>query len=329
MKHLLAQNENPFEPLPSVRAALERAIDDLNRYPEFRPVSLPRTIAAWQGVEVTEVIVGTGSAGVAHDLFRGLLRPGDEVLHSNPCFDVYPMLCEMTGAESVPVPLGGDARHDLTAMAGRIGERTRLIVLCNPHNPTGTVYTWDELTAFFARVPPSAVILLDEAYVDFAPDLGAPEVAARLADWPNLVVLRTFSKSHGLAALRIGYAMARAGIVERVVPHQVPYTPGQLQLAAVQAAIAADDEVRQRIRRISHQRDRLRRELITLGWSVTPSRTNFLWITTGDPDRLELARAAFEQNGIAARFYPGQAIRLAIGDQVANDAVISALSLLP
>ncbi|MEU1737209.1 4-hydroxyphenylpyruvate dioxygenase [Streptosporangium sp. NPDC020145] len=328
MKHLLAQNENPFGPLPSVRAALVRAIDGLNRYPEFRPASLTRTIAAWQGVQDSEVIVGTGSAGVAHDLFRGLLRPGDAVLHSDPCFDVYPMLCAMAQAESVAVPLGADARHDLAAMAGRIDERTRLIVLCNPHNPTGTVYTWDELTAFFALVPPSAVILLDEAYVDFAPDLGAPEVAGRLADWPNLVVLRTFSKSHGLAALRIGYALANAEIVERVTPHQVPYTPGQLQLAAVQAAIAADDEVRQRIRLISYQRDRLRGKLVELGWSVTPSRTNFLWITAGDPARLDLARAALERHGVAARTYPGRAIRLAVGDQVANDAVITALSTL-
>ncbi|MFD7586852.1 pyridoxal phosphate-dependent aminotransferase, partial [Kitasatospora sp. NPDC059811] len=219
-----------------------------------------------------------------------------------------------------PVPLGPDARHDLAAMAERLDERTRIVVLCNPHNPTGTVYSWAELTDFFRLVPATALILLDEAYVDFARDWAAPAVPDRIAEWPNLVVLRTLSKSHGIAALRIGYALAEESVAQRVRDHQVPYAVNRLQEAGLLAAVSAQDEVDRRIAEIAAERERLRAELLGLGWTVAPSLTNFLWVVAPG-DQLPL-RTELERRGVAVRYYAGQGIRIAVGEKDANDAVI-------
>ena len=319
-RHLLAQNEHPYPPLPSVLTALAGAASDLNRYPDLRPERFAWLIADWQSVPAAQVVVGHGSAGVALDLFHSVVRPGDNVVHSAPCFDAYPLFCRIAGAEARAVPLGPDARHDLAAMAGQLDERTRIVVLCNPHNPTGTVYSWAELTDFLHRVPATALVLLDEAYIDFARGWEAPDVPARIAEWPNLVVLRTLSKSHGLAALRIGYAVAEEAVAQRVRDHQVPYAVNRLQEAGLLAAVAAQEEVDRRIAEIAGERERLRAELLALGRSVPPSLTNFLWVSApGDetPVRRELERL-----GVAVRFYPGQGIRIAVGEKDANDAVI-------
>ncbi|MBD0671615.1 pyridoxal phosphate-dependent aminotransferase [Streptomyces sp. CBMA156] len=319
-RHLLAQNEHPYPPPPSVPAALAEAAADLHRYPDFRPERIAGIVADWQGVPAGQVVVGHGSAGVALDLFHTVVEPGDNVVHSAPCFDAYPLFCGIARAEARPVPLGPDARHDLAAMAGRTDGRTRIVVLCNPHNPTGTVYSWAELTDFFRRVPATALILLDEAYVDFALDWEAPDVPARIAEWPNLVVLRTLSKSHGIAALRIGYAMAAESVARRVREHQVPYAVNRLQEAGLLAAVAARDEVERRIAAIAAERERTGAELLRLGWAVAPSVTNFLWVDApGDHAPL---RAELERLGVAVRYYPGQGVRIAVGEKDANDAVI-------
>ncbi|MER6301917.1 aminotransferase class I/II-fold pyridoxal phosphate-dependent enzyme [Kitasatospora sp. NPDC001539] len=320
-RYLLAQNEHPYPPLPSVLAALADAPGDLHRYPDLRPRRIEGIIADWQGVPAGQVVVGHGSAGVALDLFHAVVEPGDNVVHSDPCFDAYPLFCRIARAEARPVPLGPDARHDLAAMAERLDDRTRIVVLCNPHNPTGTVYSWAELTAFFRRVPPTALILLDEAYIDFARGWAAPDVPARIAEWPNLVVLRTLSKSHGIAALRIGYAMAAEPVAQRVRDHQVPYAVNRLQEAGLLAAVAAQDEVDRRIAGIAAERDRLRAELLGLGWAVAPSLTNFLWVAV--PGDQSPVKAALERLGVAVRFYPGQGIRIAVGEKDANDAVLA------
>ncbi|MER5640147.1 aminotransferase class I/II-fold pyridoxal phosphate-dependent enzyme [Kitasatospora sp. NPDC002227] len=322
VRYLLAQNEHPYPPLPSVRAAIAEATGDLHRYPDFRPVRFAGIIADWQGVPAEQVVVGHGSAGVALDLFHTVVGPGDNVVHSAPCFDAYPLFCEIAGAESRAVPLGPDARHDLAAMAGQLDERTRIVVLCNPHNPTGTVYSWAELTAFFRQVPATAVILLDEAYIDFAQGWAAPSVPERIAERPNLVVLRTLSKSHGVAALRIGYALADPALAQRVRDHQVPYAVNRLQEAGLRAVVSAEAaaELETRIATIAGERDRLRAELLGLGWPVAPSLTNFLWVTA--PGEHGPLRAELERLGVAVRYYPGQGIRIAVGEKDANDAVL-------
>ncbi|WP_436735999.1 pyridoxal phosphate-dependent aminotransferase [Streptomyces sp. BBFR102] len=319
-RFLLAQNEHPYPPPPSVLAALAEAGTDLHRYPDFRPQRFAGIVAGWQAVPAGQVVVGHGSAGVALDLFHTVVEPGDNVVHSAPCFDAYPLFCEIVRAEARPVPLGPDARHDLAAMAGRMDGRTRIVVLCNPHNPTGTVYSWAELTEFFRRVPSTALILLDEAYIDFARGWQGPDVPARIAEWPNLVVLRTLSKSHGIAALRIGYALAEESLAQRVRDHQVPYALGRLQEAGLLAAVAAGDEMARRIEEITAERERTGAELRRLGWRVAPSVTNFLWVDVpGDQRPL---RAELERRGVAVRYYPGGGARVAVGEKDANDAVI-------
>jgi len=322
--HSLAHNENPFAPPAEVRTGLHEMIAEVNRYPEFHPEGLITLIADWRGVSGDTVAVGLGAGGVAHDLFRAVLGPGENVVFSAPGFDLYPMLCAMTGADAVAVPLGPDGRQNLTALAERIDARTRLVIVCNPHNPTGTLLNWTELSAFFDKVPPEVGILLDEAYIDFASDDRVPDVPSRLAAWPNLVVLRTFSKSHGLAALRVGYALASAAHVHRIRSHQLPFAMNQFQLAGVTAALAAEGEVRERIAHIVSERERVRSELIRRGWSVAESHANFLWIS--DADQLERAHKALVGAGVAVRYYPDLGIRLAVGEKAANDAVLAALT---
>ncbi|MFD8032166.1 pyridoxal phosphate-dependent aminotransferase [Streptomyces sp. NPDC059717] len=323
-EYRLAHNENPHAPAEEVAAALHATITEVNRYPEFRPERLTGLLAEWQDVPPASVAVGQGAGGVAHDLFRALLRPGDNVVSTAPGFDLYPMLCAMTDTNAVTVPMDAGGHNDLTALAESIDDRTRLVIVCNPHNPTGTLADWARLTAFFERVPVHVTILLDEAYIDFAPDFDGPSARDRLAAWPNLVILRTFSKSHALAALRVGYALASAALVERIRSHQLPFGMNQFQLDAVRAALGAEHETRERIADLVNQRDRVRTELLRLGWTVPDSRANFLWLA--DAERVEPAVAALTRAGVAVRPYPGRGIRLTVGRKQDNDAVLAALS---
>ncbi|MDT0464465.1 pyridoxal phosphate-dependent aminotransferase [Streptomyces gibsoniae] len=321
--HQLAHNENPFGPPAEVRAALHEAIAVTNRYPQFRPDELTGLIAGWQGLSADAVAVGQGAGGVAHDLFRAVLRPGDNVVCTAPGFDLYPMLCEMTGTHAATVDMAPGGRNDLTGLARHIDDRTRAVVLCNPDNPTGTLTGWADLSDFFARVPQDVTIVLDEAYVDFAPEFDAPAPRERLDAWPNLMILRTFSKSHGLAALRVGYALGSPDLVRRIRRHQLPFAIGQFQLAGVRAALAAQEEVKERVAQIVAERERVRAELLRRGWSVPRSHANFLWLEGAE--RPQLALDALTRAGIAVRHHPGRGIRLTVGDKAANDAVLSAL----
>jgi histidinol-phosphate aminotransferase len=322
--YALANNEHPLPPPAQVRVGLQDAARELNRYPEFRPERMTELIAQWQGMPPELVAVGHGAGGVAHDLFRAAVVPSDRVAFSEPGFELYPMLCQMTGAAAVPVPLDPAGRHDLAALTARATAGIRMLVLCNPHNPTGTTVPWSELAAFLDGLPPHVLVVLDEAYIDFAADHRFPDPAARLLGRPNLVILRTMSKSHGLAALRIGFAFAFPEIVRRIRGQQVPFAMNQLQYAGAAAAIAADDEMRRRIAVIADERERVRGELERIGWPVSDSQANFLWIV--GPARLDEARDALAKAGVAVRHHPGHGIRVSIGEREAGDAVIAALA---
>ncbi|NJC74035.1 histidinol-phosphate transaminase [Planosporangium thailandense] len=327
VRHRLALNESPYPPLPSVREAMLRAVSEANRYPEFYPDRLAERIAHWCGVAPASVAVGSGSVGVALQLLHAVVRPADRVAFGWRNFDAYPLLADMVGAEAVPVPLTADGRQDLAGLAAAIDGRTRVVVVCNPHNPTGSLVTATELTAFLDHGPAQVTVVLDEAYVEFARGDDLPDARTLLGAYPNLAVLRTFSKAYGLAGLRVGYALAAPALADRIRRQQLPFGISGVAAAAVEASMSAGDELRDRVDAVIAERERLRDALLGRGWRVLPSHTNCLWLA--EPDRVADCEAALTAAGVQARYYPGEGVRLTVGDRRAGDAVLAALGGCP
>ncbi|MFS4093805.1 histidinol-phosphate transaminase [Streptomyces sp. AF1A] len=322
--HRLALNESPYPPLPSVREAMHRVVAQAHRYPQFRPDDLTERIAAWCRVTPDRVVVGSGSVGVALQLLRAVVRPGDSVAYAWRTFDAYPLLAEMVGARPVPVPLTPGGDQDLGALLAALDDRSRVVVLCSPHNPTGSLVTADALSAFLRQVPRRVTVLLDEAYVEFARDTGLPDARTLLDAHPNLLVLRTFSKAYGLAALRVGYGLGSPRLVERIRRQQLPFGINAVAAAAVRASLEAESEVRLRVDSVVAERERLRGELVSLGWQVRPGHANSVWLAAPDP--VDAGAVALTVAGVQARHYPGEGLRLTVGDRNANDTVLTALA---
>lgn len=312
-------SENPFPPLPSVLRAVNTTLTQANRYPEFLPRRLPAVIAQHVGVRADQVVVGSGATGVAMQILQSLATPGAGIVYGAPTFDGYPILAEMTGVEAVPVPLDVAGNQDLWAMQRAIDKRTALVVVCRPHNPTGTAIPASELRAFLSGVPARVPVILDEAYVEF---LGAAEHVdplALISEYPNLLVLRTFSKAYGLAGLRIGYAFGSSELIARVRRLQLPFGMSAAAVAAVCASYAAEPELAERTMRITAERDSLHRALCDRGMAVPRSHANFLYLP-GPGVATALRRA-----GIAAKSYPDGSARIAVGNPEAGHAVLRAL----
>ncbi|MEV7686964.1 histidinol-phosphate transaminase [Streptomyces bungoensis] len=322
--HRLALNESPYPPLPAVREAMRRAVAQAHRYPQFYPDDLTERIAAWCGVAPEQVVVGSGSVGVALQSLRAVVRSGDAMVYAWRSFDAYPLLAEMTGARPVPVPLSPDGRQDLGALLAACDRHTRVVVLCTPHNPTGSMISAEALSAFLRRVPRHVTVLLDEAYVEFARGPGLPDAPALLAAHPNLLVLRTFSKAYGLAALRVGYGLGAPELVERIRRQQLPFGINAVATAAVQASLGAGGELRRRVDAVVAERERLGRELAGLGWHVPAGHANSVWLAAPEP--VDEAARALSVAGVQARHYPGEGLRLTVGSRKANDTVLGALA---
>ncbi|MFD6398517.1 pyridoxal phosphate-dependent aminotransferase [Nocardia sp. NPDC060249] len=313
----LGLSENPFPPLPSVLAAVHVALTQANRYPEFLPEELPRVIADHLGVSPDDVVVGAGATGVAMQVIRTL--GGGELLTSTPTFDGYPIMAEMGGMTLVSIPLDSGGNQDLEAMRRAVNRRTSLVVLCRPHNPTGTVLGAAAVRSFLASIPHRVPVLLDEAYVEFLDPADRLDIRALLHRHPNVLILRTFSKAYGLAGLRIGYCVGRGRLIERIRHQQLPFGTPTASIAAVRAAYAADTELRDRVDRINRERDRLRITLRACGIDVPHSCANFLYLP-GPGVATALRRA-----GIKAKAYPDGSARITVGDPAAGHAVHAAL----
>ncbi|BCK59213.1 aminotransferase class I/II-fold pyridoxal phosphate-dependent enzyme [Nocardia wallacei] len=315
----LSLSENPFPPLPSVLDAIQHTLSRANRYPEFLPHRLPRLIAEQLGVRTDQVVVGSGATGVALQIMQTLTRRGAEMVFATPTFDGYPILADMAGLTPVAIPLDARGRQNLAALGRAVGPRTGLVTVCRPHNPTGTVASASELKAFLFGIPRDVPVILDEAYVEF---LGAADIldAAELVSrYPNLLVLRTFSKAYGLAGMRIGYAFGHPDLVRRVRRLQLPFGVPETAVAAVSASFAARMELGERVLRITTERELLRTALRRNGIRVPRSRANFLYLPGADI-AARLARA-----GIAAKTFPDGSARIAVGDRAADAAVRRAL----
>ena len=317
----LSLNENPFPPLPAVRSALTASIDAANRYPEFLPVRLRSLIAEHVGVAEDQVVIGVGATGVILQVLHAVTSPGDTMVMTAPTFDGYPIFAQMARLISVTVPLDVHGHHDLDAMADAAGG-ARVVVLCRPHNPTGTVEEAADVERFLQRIPADTVVLLDEAYVEFlspAYRIDAPTLVER---FPNVVVIRTFSKAYGLAGLRIGYGFCASGLARRLWTMQLPFGIGLTGMVAVAASYDAESQLRQRIRIIAGERRYLRMRLRAMGVYTTDGQANFVYLPAADRPWREV----FTGSAVAVRHYADGAVRVTVGNRQSSRAVLDTVA---
>lgn len=316
----LSSNENPFPPLDGVREAVARAAAEINRYPDMFAVDLVEALAARHGVHPSAVVAGCGSVAVLGHLLEAFCDAGDEVVHAWRSFEAYPIAVSLQGAVGVTVPLDAAGRHDLPAMASAVSPRTRVVLVCSPNNPTGPAVHRAELVDFLAAVPDDVVVVLDEAYTEFVRDPDVPDGVAVLAEHPNVVVLRTFSKAYGLAGLRVGYALAHPDVARAVRTASTPFGVNHLAQVAALASLRVEAELAERVDAIVAERVRVLAGLRDQGWPVPDSQANFVWLPTG-AGTSDLAADAVV-HGLLVRPFAGEGIRVTVGEPAANDRVL-------
>ena len=321
----LASNETPYPPLPSVLARITEAAADVNRYPDNASVVLTEALAAKYGVDAERVRVGCGSVSLCTQLVQAVADADEEVVYAWRSFEAYPIIAAVSGASSIQVPLTDGHVHDLAAMVERITGKTRLIFVCNPNNPTGTAVGRDELVRFLRAVPPDVGVALDEAYREFVTDPDVPDGLTLLDEFPNLVVLRTFSKAYGLAGLRVGYAIAGDPAVAAALRQtQVPFAVTSIAQAAALASLepAAEQELLERVGAIAAERERVLAALRELGYDVPPSQANFVWLPLGEATTGWAAGC--EERKVIVRAFAGSGVRITISTPEENDRLLAA-----
>jgi histidinol-phosphate aminotransferase len=327
----LASNESPFPPHPAVIEAIERATGAMHRYPDPDATLLRARIAERFETEPGRVAVGNGSCEILLAAAEALCEPGDEILFSWPAFSIYPYLPALTGAREVRVPLAEGDVHDLDAMAAEVTAATQLAIVCNPNNPTGTHLPAAQVAAFCERVPSHVTVALDEAYVEFQTDDDPDATVDLLAEFPNLIVLRTFSKCYGLAGLRVGYALGSAKFRAAVDAVRQPFSVNALAQAAGAEAILHQDDVARRVEATIAERIRVEEALRGLGLATSETQANFSWIELGELDEAEVV-AALAERRIAVR--PGTPLgapghlRVTYGSAPENDRFLAAIGEL-
>lgn len=282
----LSNNETAFPPLPRVAAALTEGLAHINRYPPVSPHAVATHLAEHLRVRAGSVAVGAGSATLLLQLMQAVVHgPSSSIVYAWRSFEAYPILVRVAGAEPRPVPLTGDLVHDLDAMLAAVRPTTRMIIVCNPNNPTGTALHRDAFAKFLAAVPEHVVVVLDEAYHEFVTDPDIPdglELVREAAGRGNLVSLRTFSKAYGLAGLRIGYCAGPIDLIQAVTKVGVPFSVSTLAETAALISLDSADELAERCRLVRTERDRVGAALHALGHAFVPSQGNFLWLPLAD-----------------------------------------------
>jgi histidinol-phosphate aminotransferase len=317
----LSSNENPFPPHPAVLAALREA-EDVNRYPDASALPLREELAARFGVTADEVHVGAGSVSLISQFITAAAGAGDEVVFPWRSFEAYPGLVVIAGATPVPVPLRADGGHDLDEMARRISDRTRVVLVCSPNNPTGVVVTRAEFERFMQSVPSDLLVLLDEAYAEFVRDPDAVDGRELIGRYPNLVVLRTFSKAWGLAGLRLGYGIGPEYVLDAARAAALPLSVTSAAQHAGLAALAHEEDLLERVEHIVTRRDAVLAGLRATGLDVPEAQGNFVWLGLGEDTAL--AAGILEAGAIVARVFPGEGVRISIGEAESVDQLLTA-----
>jgi histidinol-phosphate aminotransferase len=324
----LASNESPFPPHEAVVEAIRRAAPSMNRYPDPDATLLRHRLAERYETEPGRIAVGNGSCEILLAAAEALAEPGAEIVYAWPSFSMYPYLPALTGAREIRVPLAAGDVHDLDAMATEVTAATQLAIVCNPNNPTATHLPAAEIGAFLERVPSHVTVILDEAYVEFQTDDDPDASLDLLDDFPNLVVLRTFSKAYGLAGLRVGYAIGASTFRAAVDAVRQPFSVNALAQAAGAEAILHQDDVTRRVTATIAERLRVEEGIHTLGLETAATQANFSWIDLGDADEAAVV-AGLAEREIAVR--PGAAlggpghIRVSYGTEAEDDRFLDAL----
>ncbi|HEX2419598.1 MAG TPA: histidinol-phosphate transaminase [Micromonosporaceae bacterium] len=318
----LASNEVPYGPLPGVTEAIQQAATQVHRYPDMGVLALRNELAERYGVSSARIATGCGSVALTEHLVKAATMPGDEVIYAWRSFEAYPIIVAGAATTSVRVPNTTGHGHDLDAMAAAITDRTRVVFVCNPNNPTGTVVRRAELERFVDRVPQDVLLIIDEAYREFVTDPEVPDALALFGDRPNVVVLRTLSKAWGLAGLRVGWLAAPSQVAEAVRKVVTPFSTNAVAQAAAIAALRAGDEMRRRTAKIIAERDRVYKALLTLVSDIPESQSNFVWLPLRDA--AAGFAAACERRGVIVRAFPGDGVRVTIGTSEENDTFLAA-----
>jgi histidinol-phosphate aminotransferase len=284
---------------------------------------LIEAIAAHHGVAPDRVAVGAGSVEVVGQIAGAAVDAGDEVVFGWRAFEAYPIITAVAGGVAVKVPLTSDHVHDVDAMAAAVTDRTRLVIVCNPNNPTGTAVGGAELVRLVEAVPSDVVVVVDEAYREYVDPAVVPDAFDLLGDRPNVVVTRTFSKAFALAGLRVGYCLAAPDVAAVVRKCQVPFSVSALAQEAAIAALGDVEEVQRRAKLTVAERERVRSALVALGHDVPESQANFVWLPLGEHSAA--FAAACLDAGVVVRPFSGEGVRVTIGLESENDAFLAVL----
>ena len=307
----LSSNENPRPTHPAILAAIGES--NLNRYPDGAATALRARLAERAGVSIDEVHVGAGSASILYQLIQAAAGPGDEIVYPWRSFEAYPGIVTVAGATSVQIPNLPGGHHDLDAMAAAITDRTRVVIVCTPNNPTSTIVTTAQFTAFMAKVPQTVLVILDEAYFEFVTDPHAVSGLVELENHPNLVVLRTFSKAFGLAGLRVGWAIGASYILDAARSAAIPLAVTEPAQRAAIAALDVEADLLSGVDELIERRTRVYEGLTAAGLTVPEPHGNFVWVAAGA--ETSAVAAVLEDGGIIGRVLGADGIRISIGEE--------------
>ncbi len=324
----LSSNENDFGPSPSVREALLHAMEELHVYPLPSGGTLRTALVDSLGVPTEQLILGNGSDEIIDLMFRALTEPGDHVVGSEATFFRYKIASRVQDLHFHAAPCKDRYFHDLQAIADLALEKNaRVVVLVNPSNPTGTWFTHDELAAFFARIPRETIVVMDEAYIEFADAADFPRSEEFLATHPNLLIQRTFSKAYGLAAIRVGYGIGGEAIIEAMENVRAPFSVNSLAHAAAEAALADQDHMKMVTEHNAAERIRVAKAVEAMGIKVVPSQANFLLLDCGR-NGLDVYEGLLQRGVIVRPLVPygfTEHIRVTMSLREHNDRFLAAL----
>lgn len=335
-RYKLSSNENPLGPVPEVARVLAE-FDAVHRYPDPLSTALRTALAGQLGVDAEDIVTGAGSLGALNQIlktFAGVNADGvqDEVIYAWRSFEAYPILVGIMGARSVQVPNLPDGSHDLDAMAAAITDRTRLILVCTPNNPTGPAVTESQIRAFLAKVPATVPVVIDEAYFEFCAASSIPEGEEPplngldiYRDYPNVIILRTFSKAQGLAGLRVGYSISHPQITRHLRVAATPFAVSALAERAAVASIEHQEAVMARVSHIVAERERVTARLRELGYEFPSTYANFVWLPLGE--RTGEFVDLMNRNALSVRAFGSEGVRVSIGEVEANDRFLSLCEL--
>ncbi len=320
----LASNENPLPPVQSIVDAVARAAIGANRYADHRATAVRERLSMWLGVDVERITVGSGSVGLLQQLFLTYVDPGDEVVYPWRSFEVYPVYTQMMAGKAVTTALTTAHAFDLDAVAGAITDRTKLVLLATPNNPTGTALSTTDIATLLDDISPATIVVIDEAYREFLdPSLGDP-VRDLIPRYPNVVVTRTFSKAQGMAGIRAGYAIADPEVIADVDKTLFPFAVSALAQAAAIAAIDAEAEIVVRVGNILSERARVIAELTAAGWHLPDAQANFVYLPIGE--RTDEIYLGLEKRGVVTRPFSNEGIRVTISTPDENDRFLQTLA---